>query len=341
MSDQPIITVRGLRKEFRVLKHREGFFGAVRNLFSAVGESMAAVDDVSFEINRGEFVGYVGPNGAGKSTTIKALTGILVPTAGEATVCGLVPWKRRQEVAKRIGVVFGQRTQLWWDLPPVDAFGLLRQMYRVEETEYRKRLDYFTGELELGPLLHKPVRKLSLGERMRCELTAAMLHGPEVLFLDEPTIGLDVVVKDRVRAFLRKFNQDLGTTILLTTHDLDDIEQLCSRVMVLDHGKLVHDGPLVALRKAFGGMRKLVAESENDVDSHGDLAARLKDALPAGATVTTWQGRRIEIAFDGERVPAPKLIAALVSVVPIADLSLHDPDIEAVIKRIYGQSRQV
>lgn len=335
MTDQVIISVRGLRKEFRVHRHREGMLGAVRNLFSAAGETVAAVADVSFDIKPGEFVGYVGPNGAGKSTTIKALTGILVPTAGVAEVCGLVPWKRRQEVAAHIGVVFGQRTQLWWDLPPVDAFGLLGKMYRVGNAEYEGRLRYFTAELELGPLMHKPVRKLSLGERMRCELTAAMLHGPKVLFLDEPTIGLDVVVKDRVRAFLRKFNRELGTTIVLTTHDLGDIEQLCSRVVVLDKGRIVHDGGLDALRRAFGGMRRLVADVEEGVES-GAGRARVEAALPPGARLRSWDGRRVEIEFDGSQIPAPKLIAALVSAVPVADLSLHDPDIESVVKRLYA-----
>lgn len=336
MTDQPIISVRGLRKEFRVHKHREGMLGAVRNLFSAAGETVAAVDDVSFNIQPGEFVGYVGPNGAGKSTTIKSLTGILVPTAGVAEVCGLVPWKRRQEVAAHIGVVFGQRTQLWWDLPPVDAFGLLGKMYRVGKVEYEQRLAYFAEELELSPLMHKPVRKLSLGERMRCELTAAMLHGPKVLFLDEPTIGLDVVVKDRVRAFLRKFNRELGTTIVLTTHDLGDIEQLCSRVMVLDKGRIVHDGGLDALRLAFGGMRRLVADVEDGIDGDLDARTRVAAAMPPGARLLSWEGRRVEIEFDGARVPAPKLIAALVSVLAVADISLHDPDIESVVKRLYA-----
>ena len=222
----PIITVEHLSKHFKVYKRRTGFWGGLRNIVSREHSIIKAVDDVSFTLERGELVGYIGANGAGKSTTIKMLTGILVPTSGHAEVMGLVPYERRKENARRIGVVFGQRTQLWWDLPVIDSFDLLKHIYAIPQKLYNQNLELFSELLQLHPFLHTPVRKLSLGQRMRCDLTAALLHNPEILYLDEPTIGLDVVAKEHIRQFIKRLNAERQVTVILTTHDLNDVEKV-------------------------------------------------------------------------------------------------------------------
>ncbi|MBM3212919.1 ATP-binding cassette domain-containing protein, partial [Candidatus Poribacteria bacterium] len=237
-----IITVKDIRKDFKVYQHREGFLGAMRNLASSKYSVVKAVDSISFSVDEGQIVGYVGPNGAGKSTTIKMLTGILVPTSGDIKVAGLVPFKNRKENAQQIGVVFGQRTQLWWDLPVIESFQLLRRIYRVSQDKFKKNMDLFHDLLTLGEFINTPVRKLSLGQRMRCDLAAALLHEPPIIYLDEPTIGLDIVAKQRVREFLININQERKTTIILTTHDLSDVEKLCSQMMIIDHGKIIYNG---------------------------------------------------------------------------------------------------
>ena len=237
---EPVITVEAVTKSF-VQRRKTGRLRRERTVFTAV-------DQVSFTVARGELVGYIGPNGAGKSTTIKMLTGILMPSSGRLTVAGLTPQRDRVRLARRIGVVFGQRTSLWWDLPLGDSFALLRRLYRIPPARYRENLDRFVGALELGPLLDKPVRQLSLGQRMRGDITAALLHDPEIVYLDEPTIGLDIVSKKAVREFLHALNAESGTTILLTTHDIGDIERLCSRVIAIDRGRVGFDGSLDALR---------------------------------------------------------------------------------------------
>ncbi|MGB7765970.1 MAG: ATP-binding cassette domain-containing protein, partial [Candidatus Acidiferrales bacterium] len=244
MIDAPLIDVRELSKDFRTFKRREGVWGSIQNLFVRDYITVKAVDRVSFAVERGEMVGYIGPNGAGKSTSIKMLTGILMPSSGEARVNGFLPYKQRRQYVKSIGVVFGQRTQLWWDIAVVESFKLLRRIYEVSEKDFRERMEKFNEILGIQDYLFTPVRKLSLGERMRCDLAAALLHNPPLLFLDEPTIGLDVVAKDQIRKFLRAINREFQTTVLLTTHDLDDIEELCRRIMIIDHGRLLYDGPL-------------------------------------------------------------------------------------------------
>ncbi|MFF7228683.1 ATP-binding cassette domain-containing protein, partial [Streptomyces sioyaensis] len=247
---EQLIEVDGVEKVFSV-RRKAGRLRRVR-------EEVRAVDGISFRVSRGEMVGYIGPNGAGKSTTIKMLTGILVPSGGRLRVAGLDPARERTRLARRIGVVFGQRTTLWWDLPLKDSYELVRRMYRVPDAVYRANLERCVELLDLAPLLAVPVRQLSLGQRMRGDIAAALLPDPEVLYLDEPTIGLDVISKAKVRAFLHEVNAERGTTVLLTTHDLTDIEQLCCRVMVIDHGRLVYDGGLDGLRTAGGGERTLV-----------------------------------------------------------------------------------
>ncbi|WP_150268181.1 ABC transporter ATP-binding protein [Paenibacillus tepidiphilus] len=246
------IEVRDLRKTFKVQKNREGLKGAFADLFKRQYSEVTAVKDISFTIPEGEICGYIGENGAGKSTTIKMLTGILVPTSGIVNVGGYVPHAERERFVQEIGVVFGQRSQLWWDIGVIESFQLLRKVYRVPEQDFKRRLDELVERLALQDLLNRPVRKLSLGQRMRCELVAALLHNPAILFLDEPTIGLDIVVKSEIREFLRDMNREHGTTILLTTHDLQDIEALCSRVIMLDDGRIIYDGGLEELKQRWG-----------------------------------------------------------------------------------------
>lgn len=322
----PVIEVDRLSKEFRILSHRRGLLGAAMNLFSAESRTLIAVDRISFSIEPGEFVGYVGPNGAGKSTTIKMLSGILTPSSGSVRVGGLIPHRARRENARQIGVVFGQRTQLWWDLPPIEAFELLGRIYSVSKQRLDERIAYFKELLGLADLLEVPVRKLSLGQKMRCELAAALLHDPGVLFLDEPTIGLDVVAKEQMRGFLRRINRERKTTVLLTSHDLDDIERLSSRVMVIDHGRIIHDGTVDSLKGRFGNIRELVVDL---VESGGELP------LPAGCSVKRAEGTRVTIEFDSDTIGAPALIAHILASHPIRDLSVHEPGIEEVVKRIY------
>ncbi|MFF1902519.1 ATP-binding cassette domain-containing protein [Kitasatospora sp. NPDC058218] len=285
-----------------------------------------AVDGLSFTVEAGECVGYIGPNGAGKSTTIKMLTGILVPSGGRLRVAGVDPARERVALARRIGVVFGQRTTLWWDLPLRDSYELARRIYRIPEHRYRTNLERCVELLDLGALLDTPVRQLSLGQRMRGDLAAALLHDPQVLYLDEPTIGLDVVSKSRVRDFLREVNRDLGTTVLLTTHDLTDIEQLCDRVMVIDHGRVVYDGGLDGLHAAGESERTLVV----------DLAEARPPIEVAGARVVKVEGPRQWLAFPAQQSAAP-IVAAVADRYPMVDLSVREPAIEDVIARMYAE----
>ena len=286
-----------------------------------------AVDGLGFAVERGEIVGYIGPNGAGKSTTVKLLTGILVPSAGRVRVVGLDPSRQRIPLARRIGAMFGQRVQLWWDLPLLDSFELLRHIYRIPGERYARNLAEFRRVLELDPFLHTPVRQLSLGQRIRGEIVAAMLHDPEIVFLDEPTIGLDIVAKQRVREFLLAANRERGVTVMLTTHDLADIERLCSRILILDHGRLVYDGGLEALRARYGGERTLVVDLEEPA-----AALRVTDAR-----VTRVDGPRQWIAFDRERTNAARLAAEVAAQAALRDLTVEEPDIEDVVRRIYAE----
>ncbi|MFJ6846205.1 ATP-binding cassette domain-containing protein [Streptomyces griseoluteus] len=285
-----------------------------------------AVDSISFTVARGKMVGYIGPNGAGKSTTIKMLTGILTPSSGRLRVAGIDPARERTRLASRIGVVFGQRTTLWWDLPLADSYRLAHRMYRIPDARYRENLARCVELLDLGDLLDVPVRQLSLGQRMRGDIAAALLHDPEVLYLDEPTIGLDVVSKAKVRGFLKELNAERGTTVLLTTHDLTDIEQLCSRVMVIDHGRLVYDGSLTGLHAAGEGERTLVV----------DLERELPPVEVPSARVVRVEGPRQWLAFPAGQSAAP-LVAHLAAVYPLVDLSVREPDIEAVIAKMYAE----
>ena len=309
-----MIEVEQLTKSFAV---RRGRFRRERHV-------VEAVKGISFRVDRGELVGYLGPNGAGKSTTIKMLTGILVPSSGRVSVLGLDPSRRRVELARRIGAMFGQRVQLWWDLPLRDSFELLRHIYKVPLHRHRTSLDRFREVLDLDPFLNTPVRQLSLGQRIRGELTAAMLHEPELLFLDEPTIGLDVVAKQRVREFLIEINREDGVTVMLTTHDLGDIERLCSRLLVIDHGSLIWDGGIPGLKERYGAERTLIVDLE-------DPAPPLEIE---GARVERVDGPRQWLRFRGS---ASDLTARVVQSARVLDLQIAEPDIEEIVRRIYSE----
>ncbi|MFI8216071.1 ATP-binding cassette domain-containing protein [Streptomyces sp. NPDC085932] len=315
-SESGFIELDGVEKVFEV-RRKTGFMKRERR-------QVRAVDSISFRVASGEMVGYIGPNGAGKSTTIKMLTGILTPSAGRVRVAGIDPSRDRIRLAHRIGVVFGQRTTLWWDLPLIDSYRLMHRMYRIPDARYRENLDRLVELLGLADLLDVPVRQLSLGQRMRGDIAAALLHDPEVLYLDEPTIGLDVVSKAKVREFLRELNAERGTTVLLTTHDLQDIEQLCKRVMVIDHGRLMYDGPLTGLHEAGESERTLVVDLERELPPI---------EAPAPARVVRVDGPRQWLAFPAAESAAP-LVAGIAARYPLVDLSVREPDIEAVIAKM-------
>lgn len=315
---EDFIEVDGVEKVFDV-RRKTGLLRRERH-------QVRAVDSLTFSVPRGEMVGYIGPNGAGKSTTIKMLTGILTPSAGRLRVAGIEPSRERTRLARRIGVVFGQRTTLWWDLPLIDSYRLMHRMYRIPDARYRENLDRCVELLELGGLLDTPVRQLSLGQRMRGDIAAALLHDPEVLYLDEPTIGLDVVSKVKVRGFLRELNEERGTTVLLTTHDLTDIEQLCKRVMVIDHGRLMYDGQLDGLHQVGESERTLVVDLERELPPLDVEFAR----------VVKVDGPRQWLAFPAAQSAAP-LVAQIAAGYPLADLSVREPDIESVIARMYAR----
>ena len=321
----PIITVEQLSKSFKVHKRRAGFWGNLSSTVSRKHGIMKAVDNVNFTLERGELVGYIGANGAGKSTTIKMLTGILVPTSGHIDVMGLTPYRHRKENTRRIGVVFGQRTQLWWDLPVIDSFELLKHIYEIPQNLYKQNLEFFSDLLQLQPFLSTPVRRLSLGQRMRCDLTAALLHNPEILYLDEPTIGLDVVAKEQVRQFLRQVNAERQVTVILTTHDLNDVEKVCQRLIIIDSGKIIYDGGIDALKKRYGKTRMLIV----------DLAQAYSDIQLESVNLTRRDGNRIWLAFDRDTISASEVIARLTERYEIQDLTISEPEIEEIVRRIY------
>ncbi len=323
----PQIVVENLTKRYRVAERDAGAFGALKGLFARRTRVIEALDRVSFSLEAGELLGFIGPNGAGKSTTIKILSGILRPTSGRVEVGGLVPYEDRVRHVGRIGVVFGQRTQLWWDLPVTEGFDLLAAIYRVEPERFRRNRDELVALLKLDRLLDQPVRQLSLGQRMRAELAAALLHDPSILFLDEPTIGLDAPAKLAVREVVARLNRERGVTVILTTHDMHDIEALAERVIVIGHGRVLADGPFEQLR-AEG-----LAERRVFVDFVGE-APEL--ALP-GVEVRAREGRSLELAFDPTKTSAPALIAAITANHAVEDIHVEQPAIEEVIARFYDR----
>ena len=322
---KPIIQVDVLTKTFKVYQHHRGSFSLFRNLVTRQSRFIKAVDQVSFQIKAGEIVGYLGPNGAGKSTTIKMLTGLLVPTSGSLLVNGLIPWRNRKQYVRRIGAVFGQRTTLWWDLPVIESFDLLQYIYDIPPHQYLESLGEFRQLLALDDFLDIPVRSLSLGQRMRADLCAAMLHNPGLIFLDEPTIGLDVVAKENIRKFIQHINRSRGVTVILTTHDLSDVEKLCDRVLIIDKGRLLFDGALETLNERFGGKRRLVVDFSETYDHF-----QVQDA-----DMVSQESQRATFQFERGVVTASELISRIAEKYRIRDLQVLEPEIEETIRRIY------
>lgn len=324
-----MIEVSHISKSFKVYKSTKNSKHKLRSIFSREYDIKAAVDDISFTIGDGELVGYVGPNGAGKSTTIKMLSGILTPTSGRIVVDGRVPYEQRQENAKHIGVVFGQRSQLYWDLPMTDTFQLHRRMYEIPEEIYRRNVDLFIEVLQMGSFIHQPVRQLSLGQKMRANIAIALLHDPKIVFLDEPTIGLDIVAKSRIRDFVKEINKLKGTTFLLTTHDMEDIEQICDRLILIDRGKLGYDGCLAAFRRQYGDAYQLrVTLERGQVPQHPLL------------TIVEAQEDQFMLTGSSRELPAAKAIAYLTENYGVRDIHIHESNLENILKAIFQNEKE-
>lgn len=321
------IHVEDLTKIFRVIHKDPGIAGSVKALFRPRYEDKVAVAGIRFDIEPGELVGYIGVNGAGKSTTIKMLTGILMPTRGTVSVLGRDPYKQRTDNARDIGVVFGQRTQLWWDLPLIESLDFVARIYEVPAARYKQLLDEFAQTLELGDLLKVPIRNLSLGQKMRAELAATLIHEPTVVYLDEPTIGLDLIVKERIREFIKEQNRRRGTTLILTTHDLGDIEEICQRVIIIDAGRIIYDGPLSLIKQRFGKFREITFETRQPIGAVN---------LPPGAEFVSQDDRKFTLRFDRTLTSASQVAASLMSQIEVADFSLAEPDLSSIVKQIYS-----
>jgi ABC-2 type transport system ATP-binding protein len=322
------VVIEDLRKTYRIAERRPGMVGALLGVVHRKHREIHALDEISFSMEAGEMLGFIGPNGAGKSTTIKILSGILVPDSGRCEVLGKVPWKERTATVQQLGVVFGQRTQLWWDLPVIESFDLLRSIYRVSREDHAKTRDELIALLSLEPLLDVPVRQLSLGQRMRCDLAASLLHRPPILFLDEPTIGLDAVSKLAVRDFVRRLNKERGVTVILTTHDMDDIEALCERVIVIHEGHIFSDGSLGQLRSKIASERRLIV----------DLASAEEAIDMPHARVIQRDGPRVTLSFDPAQISAAQLIKSVTEKHDIHDLFVENPPIEEIVARLYGDA---
>ena len=327
-----MIEVKNLKKEFKMNKKYPGFKGAIKSFFSREYTTKTAVEDISFTINDGEIVGYIGANGAGKSTTIKMMTGILTPTSGKVLVNGKVPYEDRQENAKDIGVVFGQKTQLWWDLPLSETFSLLKDIYEVDEKDFRERMKFLNEVLDLEPFMLSPVRTLSLGQRMRADLAAAFLHNPKVIYLDEPTIGLDVVVKDNVRKAIKKINEDFGTTIILTTHDLNDIEELCNRIIIIDSGKLIYDGGLKEIKEQYGYITNIEVQMKQKINL--DELEFIKELDKENIKLNS-EENKLMITFNKNNVSTTDIMSRLMAKFNVVDFSVNETSVEEIVKKIY------
>lgn len=329
-----MITVEGLKKEYKLVKRDPGLKGAIKSLVNRKFEIKEAVKGINFSIQQGEMVGYIGANGAGKSTTIKMLTGILTPSSGEVRVNGLIPYKSRIENARNIGAVFGQRTQLFWDIPVRESFDLLKHIYEIPEKQYEETLEAFTEVLNLEPLLGVPVRQLSLGQKMRCELAAAFLHRPKVVYLDEPTIGLDVAVKVKIRQFIKEMNRLWGTTVLLTTHDMQDIEEICQRIIIIDGGQILYDGDLESIKSRFGQKRMITFELP-DVQTFA-VPENLIGKVSLGEK-DEQNENKISLMFSQSEISATEVISAMLQKFEVADLTITDPKIESIVEEIYNR----
>lgn len=333
----PLITASNLSKDFKRPLKDPGFTGALKHLVRPRFQNLTAVKDVSFEIEAGESVAYVGPNGAGKSTTVKLLTGILVPTSGEVTVCGIHPFEQRQDNARNIGVVFGQRTQLWWDIPVIESLRMLGDIYDVSAEEFKRTFDELNDVLELEPLLSVPARQLSLGQRMRCDLAASLIHSPRVLYLDEPTIGLDVSVKARFREFIKYMHRERGLTVMLTSHDIGDIEELCPRMIMIDEGKIIYDGEFAEVTRRFGWEQKVVLTLVEESSGAQSQAAHALRAH-AHAGVEQPSPTSLQISFDSRIATSGQIIRDVATALPIADISIDEISAESIIRNLYEGS---
>ena len=327
-----MIEVKNLKKEFKMNKKYPGFKGAIKSFFSREYITKTAVDNINFTINDGEIVGYIGANGAGKSTTIKMMTGILTPTSGKVLVNGKVPYEDRQENAKDIGVVFGQKTQLWWDLPLSETFSLLKNIYEVDEKDFTDRMKFLNEVLELEPFMLSPVRTLSLGQRMRADLAAAFIHNPKVIYLDEPTIGLDVVVKDNVRKAIKKINEDFGTTIILTTHDLNDIEELCNRIIIIDSGKLIYDGGLNEIKERYGYITNIEMQMKQKINL--DKLEFIKELDRENIKLDVKENK-LMITFNKNNVSGTDIIGRIMAKFDVVDFTVNETRVEEIVKKIY------
>lgn len=323
------LRTHALRKVFTVKRKDAGLAGSFRSLMKPAWEEKVAVRSIDLTVQRGEMVAFLGPNGAGKSTTIKMLTGILHPSSGEALVLGLTPWREREKLAYRIGAVFGQKSQLWYHLPPIDTFDLISRIYELRRSEYQARRDDLIARFELGPYLHTPVRKLSLGERMRCEIAVSFLHRPQLLFLDEPTIGLDVVVKQRIRELIRELNRAEGTTVFLTSHDAGDMEELCSRAIVIHHGGILLDAPVDRLKREVLN-RKVIS-----LTLAAGYDASMLPSLPGTALLTS-EGRKLKLEVDLSLTEIEQVLGAVIGRFRLEDVTVEDPPMEEIISHIYG-----
>lgn len=329
-----MIKVENITKEFKSNKKYPGFRGAIKSFFSTEYIIKRAVDDISFSIADGEIVGYIGANGAGKSTTIKMMTGILTPTSGKITVDGLVPYEKRKENAKRIGVVFGQKTQLWWDLPLSETFTLLKEIYEVSDKDFNERMAFLNSTLSLEDFMLTPVRSLSLGQRMRADIAAALIHNPKVVYLDEPTIGLDVMVKEKVRNAIREINKKYGTTIILTTHDLNDIEELCSRIIIIDDGKKIYDGSLEEIKSRYGARTSIELQVKKKIDLS---SLNFKENLEEDDLNIKEENNKIIATFNKNKISSSEIMSEILTKVEVIDFKVIETSIEDIIKKIYSE----
>lgn len=322
-----IIEVKNLVKTYKVIEKQDGLLGYFKNLINPKYKEFKAVKNINFNIAEGELVGYIGENGAGKSTTIKMLTGLLTPTSGEVLVNGLVPYEKRIENNKNIGAVFGQKTQLWWDLPVIESFRLIKKMYKISENDYRNNLKRFTEILELEELLEKQVKNLSLGQKMRCEIAATFLHDPKIVYLDEPTIGLDVFVKEKIRKFIKDINKEKKTTVILTTHDLKDIEEVCDRIILLDKGQIIYDGEKQKFKDTYGKyvIANLIVSSKNDNNTF-----KLNDFEILEETEN-----KITIKFSHDKTTIVKIMNEISKYCVIEDIHMKEIELEDILKEIY------
>ncbi len=329
-----MIEVKNVSKEFKKIIKEPGLKGSVKSLFHKKQEIVKAVDDISFTVEKGEILGFIGPNGAGKSTAIKMLTGILTPTSGEIMINGQIPYKNRKKYVKEIGVVFGQRTQLWWDLPLSETFTVLKEIYQIEDKAFKNRMDFLNQVLDLEPFIKSPVRTLSLGQRMRADIAASMIHNPKVLFLDEPTIGLDVVVKDNIRKAITEINQNEKTTIILTTHDISDIELLCKRIVMIDKGKKVYDGALDKMKEKYGKMREIHINLKSTEDMNKLAFAEKFDLLEDDLEVKL-EGKKATVKFNSSKAQVSDMLSYILATITVKDIAVSEADIEEIIRRLY------